>query len=138
MMDSRKESYQSVVETVQDMIESSDPTTAANLQHSLYEMKTAWQEVVDKTAEEGQKLEKALSNAQLLDGNMNDMDSWLTQVESNVVEFGPVSTILMNLNQQREQYQVRLDITSVILVYGFMLMLYVCVCVGCACACDRA
>ena len=107
VIESRKESYEKVVEVVQGMIESSDPTTAASLQHSLNDMKTTWQGVMDKSADEGQKLQQALDNAELLDKNMTDMDSWLTQLEGTVAEFGPVSTILINLNQQRNQYQVR-------------------------------
>jgi len=106
VVESRKESYDAIVEKVQAIIECSDPSTANSLQRQLDDMTSSWNNVVSKANEEGEKLSAAVKNATDLDEKMNDMDHWLTKVEGTVAEFQEPSTILETLEKQREQIKV--------------------------------
>lgn len=107
MLEKRKETYQRITDAVEAMISNSDPTTAASLQRQLDELKEAWEQVSRKSEEEGQKLEDALKNAEELERQLTDMDSWLTQVHDQIVSFDHVSSILDILEKQRREYKVR-------------------------------
>lgn len=107
MLEKRKETYERVTEAVQAMISNSDPTTAASLQRQLDEVKEAWEQVSSKAEEEGHKLDDALKNAEELERQLTDMDSWLTQVHDQIVSFDHVSSILDILEKQRQEYKVR-------------------------------
>lgn len=107
MLEKRKETYERITEAVQAMIRNSDPTTAASLQRQLDEVKEAWELVSTKAEEEGHKLDDALKNAEELEKQLKDMDSWLTQVHEQVVSFDHVSSILDVLEKQRQEYKVR-------------------------------
>lgn len=116
MLEKRKETYERITESVQAMIANSDPTTAASLQRQLDEVKEAWEQVSVKSEEEGHKLEDALKNAEELERQLTDMDSWLTQVHDQILSFDHVSSILAVLEKQRQEYKVarikRLSILS--------------------------
>lgn len=116
MLEKRKETYERITESVQAMIANSDPTTAASLQRQLDEVKEAWEQVSVKSEEEGHKLEDALKNAEELERQLTDMDSWLTQVHDQILSFDHVSSILDVLEKQRQEYKVarikRLSILS--------------------------
>lgn len=116
MLEKRKETYERITESVQAMIANSDPTTAASLQRQLDEVKEAWEQVSVKSEEEGHKLEDALKNAEELERQLTDMDSWLTQVHDQILSFDDVSSILDVLEKQRQEYKVarikRLSILS--------------------------
>lgn len=116
MLEKRKETYERITESVQAMIANSDPTTAASLQRQLDEVKEAWEQVSVKSEEEGHKLEDALKNAEELERQLTDMDSWLTQVHDQILSFDHVSSILAVLEKQRQEYKVarikRLSIVS--------------------------
>ena len=88
------------------MIANSDPTTAASLQRQLDEVKEAWEQVSMKSEEEGHKLEDALKNAEELQRQLTEMDSWLTQVHDQILSFDHVSSILDILEKQRQEYKV--------------------------------
>lgn len=103
VVESRKESYDPIVEKVEAIIECSDSSTANSLQRQLDEMKSSWQLVFAKASEEGEKLTAAVENAKQLDQKMSEMDQWLTKVEGVVAEFQDPSTILDTLEKQREQ-----------------------------------
>lgn len=107
MLEKRKETYQRITDAVEAMISNSDPTTAASLQRQLDELKEAWEQVSTKSEEEGQKLEDALKNAEELERQLADTDSWLTQVHDQIVSFDHVSSILDILEKQRREYKVR-------------------------------
>ena len=107
MLEKRKETYQRITDAVEAMISNSDPTTAASLQRQLDELKEAWEQVSTKSEEEGQKLEDALKNAEELERQLTDTDSWLTQVHDQIVSFDHVSSILDILEKQRREYKVR-------------------------------
>lgn len=107
MLEKRKETYERITEAVQAMIRNSDPTTAASLQRQLDEVKEAWELVSIKVEEEGQKLDDALKNAEELEKQLKDMDSWLTQVHEQIESFDHVSSILDVLEKQRQEYKVR-------------------------------
>ena len=106
MLEKRKETYERITESVQAMIANSDPTTAASLQRQLDEVKEAWEQVSVKSEEEGHKLEDALKNAEELERQLTDMDSWLTQVHDQILSFDHVSSILDVLEKQRQEYKV--------------------------------
>lgn len=89
------------------MIRNSDPTTAASLQRQLDEVKEAWEQVSTKAEEEGHKLDDALKNAEELDKQLTNMDSWLTQVHDQIVSFDHVSSVLDVLEKQRQEHKVR-------------------------------
>lgn len=107
MLEKRKETYERITEAVQAMIRNSDPTTAASLQRQLDEVKEAWEQVSSKAEEEGHKLDDALKNAEELEKQLTNMDSWLTQVHDQIVSFDHVSSILNVLEKQRQEYKVR-------------------------------
>lgn len=107
VLEKRKETYERITEAVQAMIGNSDPTTAASLQRQLDEVKEAWEQVNTKAEEEGHKLDNALKNAEELERQLTDMDSWLTQVHDQIVSFDHVSSILNILEKQRHEYKVR-------------------------------
>lgn len=107
VLEKRKETYERITEAVQAMISNSDPTTAASLQRQLDEVKEAWKQVSTKAEEEGHKLDDALKNAEKLERQLTDMDSWLTQVHDQIVSFDHVSSILAILEKQRQEYKVR-------------------------------
>lgn len=106
VVESRKESYDAIVDKVQAIIECSDRSTANSLQRQLDDMTLSWNSVVAKANEEGEKLSAAVQNATELDEKMNDMDHWLTKVDGTVAEFQKPSTILETLENQREQIKV--------------------------------
>ena len=106
MLEKRKETYERITESVQAMIANSDPTTAASLQRQLDEVKEAWEQVSVKSEEEGHKLEDALKNAEELERQLTDMDSWLTQVHDQILSFDDVSSILDVLEKQRQEFKV--------------------------------
>ena len=89
------------------MISNSDPTTAASLQRQLDELNEAWEQVALKSQEEGEKLEDALKNAEELERQLTDMNSWLTQVHDQIVSLDHVSSVLDVLEKQRQEYKVR-------------------------------
>ena len=107
VLDKRKETYERITEAVQAMIGNSDPTTAASLQRQLDEVKEAWEQVSSKAGEEGHKLDDALKNAEELEKQLTDMDSWLTQVHDQIVSLDHVSSVLDVLEKQRHEYKVR-------------------------------
>lgn len=106
MLEQRKATYERITDSVRAMIANSDPTTAASLQRQLDEVKEAWEQVSVKSDEEGQKLEDALKNAEELERELTDMDSWLTQVHDQILSFDNVSSILDVLEKQRQEYKV--------------------------------
>lgn len=112
MLEKRKEGYQRILNSLQAMISNSDPTTAASLQRQLDELNEAWEQVASKSEEEGQKLEDALKNAEELEKQLTDTDSWLTQAHDQIVALDHVSSILNVLEKQRQEYKVRNGVRS--------------------------
>lgn len=106
VVETRKESYDEIVEKVQAIIQCSDPSTANSLQRQLDDVTSSWNNVVAKANEEGEKLSAAVQNATQLDEKMNDMDDWLSKVEATLAEFQESSTILETLEKQQEQIKV--------------------------------
>ena len=107
VLEKRKETYQRTTNSLQVMISNSDPTTAASLQRQLDELNEAWEQVALKSQEEGEKLEDALKNAEELERQLTDMNSWLTQVHDQIVSLDQVSSVLDVLEKQRQEYKVR-------------------------------
>lgn len=107
MLEKRKEGYERILNSLQAMISNSDPTTAASLQRQLDELNEAWEQVASKSEEEGQKLDDALKNAEELEKQLTDMNSWLTQVHDQMAALDHVSSILNILEKQRREYKVR-------------------------------
>ena len=107
VLEKRKETYERITGAVQAMIRNSDPTTAASLQKQLDEVKEVWEQVSTKAEEEGHKLDDALKNAEELEKQLTDMESWLTQVHDQIVSLDHVSSILDVLEKQRNEHKVR-------------------------------
>ncbi|EDO37706.1 predicted protein [Nematostella vectensis] len=105
VIETRQKIYVQIVEVVENLIDTADPTTAASLQRQLDELKTSWEQVTSRAAEESEKLEQALTNATSLEAQTSDMDQWLTRVDGVVSVYERPSTILVVLETQREEYK---------------------------------
>lgn len=106
VVESRQAIYDKIVETVEELVEHADPTTAANLQRQLDDLTESWNQVLTQATEEENKLKDALENAKDLDEKTNAIDLWLTRVEGTISLFEDPSTILETLQKQRVSYKV--------------------------------
>lgn len=106
VVESRQVIYDKIVETVEHLVENADPTTAANLQRQLDEVKESWKQVQTQANEENDKLNDALENAKDLVEKTGAIDLWLTRVEGTISLFEDPSTILETLQKQRVSYKV--------------------------------
>jgi methyl-accepting chemotaxis protein len=106
VVESRRPVYDQIVETVEKLVENADPTTAANQQRQLNELKESWENVHAQANEENEKLKEALENAKELEEKTGSIDFWLTRVEGTISLFEDPSTILETLQKQRVSYKV--------------------------------
>lgn len=106
VVETRRQVYEQIVESVDKLVENADPATAASLQRQAEELKESWDQVVSRANEEQERLEGALDNAKELEEKMNAIDQWLTKVEADIIAFEEPSTILEKLQKQRVSYKV--------------------------------
>lgn len=106
VVETRKQVYEQIIDSVDKLVENADSTTAASLQRQALELKESWDQVVSRANEEQERLDQALENAEDLEEKMKDIDEWLIKVEADIVAFEEPSTILEKLQNQRVAYKV--------------------------------
>lgn len=95
------------------LIESSDVSSARQLQSTLDEITLLWNEVTVLTEKQTDKLDSAYKMAVAFDTLINDLQFWMTRIEGSISLFETVSTILETIDKQKHQFKVSL----VILLY---------------------
>lgn len=107
--------YTYIEETLTLLIESSDVSSARQLQSTLDEVTSLWKEVASHIQKQSEKLETAYELATTFDTLVNEMQFWFTRIEGSVSLFETVSTTLENIEKQKHQFKVRLFVVEMIL-----------------------
>uniref|UniRef100_A0A8B9SE75 Dystonin n=1 Tax=Apteryx owenii TaxID=8824 RepID=A0A8B9SE75_APTOW len=102
--------HQSTVEAVKkagnDLIESSAVEEASNLRSKLELLNQCWQNVLKKTEQRKQQLDKALNLAMEFHNSLQDFINWLTQAEQTLTAASRPSLILDTVLFQIDEHKV--------------------------------
>lgn len=105
-MDSRAPTYDRIVKTSSELLETSDPAVANTLRNMQSEVKRSWEEITTKTDEKGKKLQFAFEKATKLHEGSQDFIFWLTETKEELVIFETVSVVFERVDEQRNKYKV--------------------------------
>lgn len=108
VIEDRKPAHEYIEETLTVLIKSSDDSNARLLQNTFDEISSLWKEVTTLSSKQTTKLENALKMAEKFDSLVTELEFWLTRIDGSISLFEGVSTILENIEKQKQQFKVRL------------------------------
>lgn len=89
---------------------SDDPVAAAELQSRLSRAELELKQLAQKIDERKDKLEAALSQSGQFETDFDDFLRWLTKTERTVAKLRPISADPATVQEQKDSYQVRVDV----------------------------
>ena len=106
MIEDRKPAHEYIEETLTVLIKSSDVSNARLLQNTLDEISSLWKEVTTLSSKQTTRFDNALKMAEKFDALVTELEFWLTRIEGSISLFEAVSTILENIEKQKQQFKV--------------------------------
>ena len=102
----QEEIYEFIIETLA-LMESSQESMSdkPEIQKTLTQLKTDWQELKDLSQSKSDFLQKALKDSELLQSLKFETEVWFAKVTEIIESFSPVSTILDVIQQQMSEFE---------------------------------